>query len=228
MKVAIMFSGGKDSTFAIDYAREKGMVIDYLLSVKPSRKDCFLFHYATVEHTPKMAEMLGLKHILIGCDVADPEQEAQLVRNVVEKNPVDAVILGGTGSQETQLRSIQKALLPLHIEVFAAHAGNDHEEVFKEMLDRGYEIMITQIASDGLLNWLGKKITKDNFAELKKDSEKFGFHIGFEGGYADTLCLDAPFFSAKLEPTNVQKVIEDEYNGHVVAEIAMVKKVEVQ
>lgn len=225
MKVAILFSGGKDSAFAIDYTMENGWEIEYLLSIKPTRKDCFLFHYATVEHTPKVAQMLGLRHFLVPCDVADPEQEAQIVRNVVEKNPVDALILGGTGLQETQLRSIQKALHSLHIEVFASHAGRDHEEIFKEMINRGYEIMISQVASDGLLKWLGKKVTEENFSELKRDSEKYGFHIGFEGGYADTLCLDAPFYPAKLEVIDAKKVIDDGYNGHVVAEVGVVKKV---
>jgi diphthamide synthase (EF-2-diphthine--ammonia ligase) len=51
MDVAILYSGGKDSTFAIQHAAEKGWNIKYLISVKPTRKDCYLFHYATVELT---------------------------------------------------------------------------------------------------------------------------------------------------------------------------------
>ena len=66
MDVAILFSGGKDSTLAIEYAKKEGYNIKYLLSVKPSRRDCYLFHYATVEHTPALADAMGLKHILIG------------------------------------------------------------------------------------------------------------------------------------------------------------------
>jgi len=72
MDVAIMYSGGKDSTLAIEYALNKGYNIKYLLSVKPNRTDCYLFHFATVEHTKELAEILGLKHILINCNVADP------------------------------------------------------------------------------------------------------------------------------------------------------------
>ena len=133
MKVAIMCSGGKDSTFAIDHALENGWDVQYLLSVKPTRTDCYLFHFATVEHTPKIAAMLGLKHILVSCDVADPVLEAEIVKKEVEKvqknDPVDAVVLGGTGLQETQLRSVQNALRPMDIEVFAAHAGLEHADV---------------------------------------------------------------------------------------------------
>ena len=225
MKVAIMYSGGKDSTFAIDSAKEKGWDIRYLISIKPTRKDCYLFHYATVEHTVELAKILKIPHILEKCSVADPIKEAAIIRKIVEKNqktnPVNAVILGGTGLQETQLASIQNALRPLGIEVFASHAGEEHDLVVEKMLDKGYEILITQVASDGLIYWLGQKITKETFKQLKCDSVRFKFHIGFEGGYADTLVLDGPIFDKKLQILDSKKVIEDNYCGHI--EIEKVK-----
>ncbi|MDO8634191.1 MAG: diphthine--ammonia ligase [archaeon] len=224
MRLAVMFSGGKDSTFAIDWALSKGHEIAYLLSVKPSRKDCYLFHYATVEHTTHLAAQLGLKHILVSCDVADPVKEAEIVKNVVAKNPVDAVVFGGVGLQETQIRSVKEALAPLGIQVFPSHGGEDHGELFREMLDKGYEIVITQVASAGLLNWLGKTVTKENFPQLEVDSKKFGFHIGFEGGYADTFVCDGPIFSKRIAFGETQKIVEDDFCGHL--EVKNVKLVE--
>lgn len=219
MDVAILYSGGKDSTFAMQHARQKGWNIRYLISVKPTRKDCFLFHYATVEQTKDLAKMLGIPHFYVKCKVADPAKEANIVKEVVESNQkklrIDAVMLGGTGLQETQLRSIQIALRPLKVDAFASHAGEEHDLVMEDMLKNGYEIMITQIASDGLKEWLGKKITKENFSQLKKDSVKYGFHIGFEGGYADTLVLDCPMFTKRLVPEDISILFEDDYCGHV-------------
>ncbi|MBI2542047.1 diphthine--ammonia ligase [Candidatus Woesearchaeota archaeon] len=220
MNAAILFSGGKDSAFAIEHARSKGWNIKYLISVKPTRKDCFLFHYATVEHTKDIAKMLGIPHFYVKCKVADPVKEADIVREIVEGNQkkmnVDAVVLGGTGLQETQLKSIQKALMPLGVEAFASHAGEEHDIVMEQMLSKGYEILITQIASEGLKDWLGKKITKDNFPQLKKDSVRYGFHIGFEGGYADTLVTDCPLYTQRLVIEDMSTIFEDDYCGHVV------------
>jgi len=234
MNVAILYSGGKDSNYAVEFAKSKGWNIQYLLSVKPTRKDCYLFHFATVENTPKQAELLGLKHFLIGCDVADAEKEADIVKTFVknhqEELPIDAVILGGTGLQMTQIKSVQRSLRVVGVEVFAAHAGLDHEEVFKEMIAKGYEIMLTQVASDGLSKWLGKKITKENFAELEKDSKKFGFHLGFEGGYGDTFVCNSPLFSKKIVVNSAETIFDDKYSGHIVfsnisiADKAVVKK----
>src|SRR3989344_6225999 len=108
MDIAILFSGGKDSAFAIDHAINKGWNIKYLISVKPTRKDCFLFHYATVEQTKDIAKMLQIPHFYVKCKVADAVKEADIVKEVVQLNQkrfkIDAVVLGGTGLQETQLK----------------------------------------------------------------------------------------------------------------------------
>ncbi len=220
MDVAVLYSGGKDSTFAVNFAKEKGWNIKYLISVKPTRKDCFLYHFATVEHTKDIAKILEIPHIYVKCKVADPYKEAQIVKEVVEKQQkkykIDAVLLGGTGLQETQLRSIQDALRPLKVEAFATHSGEDHDVIIEEMLKRGYEILVTQIASEGLKDWLGKKITSENFLQLKKDSVKYGFHVGFEGGYADTLVTDCPLYPKRMVIEDMSILFEDEYCGHVV------------
>lgn len=226
MDVAILFSGGKDSTLAVETALEKGWNIKYLLSVKPNRKDCFLFHYATVEHTSKIAEMLNLKHKLITCDVADPKLEAELVKNAIEKEPVDAVILGGTGLQETQIKSIKEALAPLGIDAFASHDGKDHGEVLKEMLEKGYEICITQFASAGFdENMLGFTLTKENYQEFFEKSEKYGFHVGGEGGYYDTFVLNAPHFSKRFQFGETEKVIDGANTGHLIAKELIEKEI---
>ena len=166
-----------------------------------------------------MSKILGYKQFYLNCEVADPEKEALIVKDLVQEqqkiDKIDSLILGGVGLQETQLRSLQKALLPLKIEVFASHAGEDHELLFRDMINKGYKIIITQVASDGGKNWLGKEINKENFEDFKKDSVKYGFHIGLEGGYMDSLVIDAPFFNKKLEILDAEKIFESEYNGYV-------------
>ena len=228
MKVAILYSGGKDSTFALDFAKEKGWDIRYLLSVKPTRTDCFLFHFATVEHTVHLADMLGIKHILTSCDVADPKLEADIVKNIVlNEERVDAVVLGGVGLQETQLRSIQQALMPHGIEVFAAHAGEDHVSVMKGLIAKGYKFMISQVAADGFNEkWLGRVLANDDDVNaLVACSEKYGFHPGGEGGHYDTFTIDGPVFTHALDVQIKEKRMETACSGHIIADVKPVQKV---
>lgn len=216
MEVAVLYSGGKDSTYAIEKCLQKKWKIKYLLSIKPTRNDCYLFHYPTVEATKELAHILGLRHIYATCDVADPKQEAKIIHDIVAQNPVDAIILGGIGLQETQLRSIRDAVFDLGVEVFASHAGEDHEKLLREMIEKGYDIRITQVAVDGLGKpWLGKKISKETFPQLKKLAEYYGFHIGAEGGHYDTLVIDGPIFQKRLDITSSEVHMEDALCGHL-------------
>ena len=155
----------------------------------------------------------------IFCGTVRGRRLGWLLPIVVEANPVDAVVLGGTGLQETEIRSIQNALRPMKIDAFAAHAevGKDHAQVMEEMTNRGYEFMVTQIASDGLMQWLGKIINKDNIQQLFADAHKFGFHTGGEGGYYDSYAICGPIFGdKKIEILETEKVVDDQYCGHIV------------
>ena len=229
MDVAILYSGGKDSNLALEYALQKGWKVKYLLSVKPNRTDCYLFHYAAVEHTRLQSQILNIPHITVPCNVANPKLEANIVKKVVQKYPVDAVILGGTGLQVTQIKSIQDALLPLGIETFASHAGLDHDRLIEEMLEKNYKIMITQFAAEGLNEqWLGKILTKESFNELRKLSLKYGFHIGGDGSSFDSFVLDCPLFNKKIEFKSIKKVKETMFSGYLTAESPVLIEKEIQ
>ena len=210
-----MVSGGKDSTMAVDYAIEKGWEISYLISVKPNRTDCYLYHFATVEFTKLQAQAMGLKHFLINCDVADPKKEAELIRDVVKNNPVDAILLGGVGLQRTQIKSIENVVKEFGIKVIVPHQDWDHEQLIKEAIQKGYEIMITNVAVDGLdQNWLGKKIDSKSLEDLKRLSEKYGFHVGGEGGHYDSFVINGPIFKKRINVVD-QKKIWDKDSGYL-------------
>ena len=77
--------------------------IAYLLSVKPTRNDCFLFHFATVEHTPVLADLLGIPHILISCDVADPKEVNHTVASVIAQFKKIDILLNNAATKTRDL-----------------------------------------------------------------------------------------------------------------------------
>ncbi|MBI2005372.1 MAG: TIGR00289 family protein, partial [Candidatus Aenigmarchaeota archaeon] len=81
------------------------------------------------------------------------------------------------------------------------------EELFDKTIDSGFNIMLTDVATDGLgPEWIGKKLSKDNVQEFKRLSKKFGFDILGEGGYYNTLVTDGPIFNKRIEIINSSKI----------------------
>jgi uncharacterized protein (TIGR00290 family) len=59
--------------------------------------------------------------------------------------------------------------------------------------------MIVGVSAMGLeKEWLGEIIDKESLARLAKLSKKYGFNLTFEGGEAETLVVDCPLYSKRL------------------------------
>ena len=70
----------------------------------------------------------------------------------------------------------------------------------KELLDSGFEFIITSVSSGGLdQSWLGKKIGCTELYELENLSKKFQFNLNFEGGEAETFVTNCPLFKNKIK-----------------------------
>lgn len=224
MNVAVMFSGGKDSCYAIKHCLDNGWNIEALIAVKPVSDEAYLWHYATVELTRLQAEAMQLPLILIKCGDIGPEKEALCLETTLANLSVDALVLGGVGLQKTQIREISNVAEKYGIKVMVPHENYTSEELLKKELQE-MEIVITEVAAAGLgSEWLGKKIN-DNFEELKKLSEKFGFDLLGEGGSYNTFVTDAPHFRKRIVFLD-KKINWDEKtrSGHVVVEAALVPK----
>ncbi|MDI6807177.1 MAG: diphthine--ammonia ligase [Candidatus Aenigmarchaeota archaeon] len=207
MRVAVLFSGGKDSTQAVKWCFDKGYNVTALIAIKPKNTEAYLWHYATVEWSLLSAEAMGLPLILAKCYRKNPKDEAKELEKILKRIKIDALVLGGVGLQKTQIKEIEKVAKKYKIKVLVPYKGYSSEELVKEEIDSGFDIIITQVASDGLgPEWLGKRLDKSSFEELKELSQKFGFDLDFEGGYADTFVCDGPIFKKRIEFLNVQKV----------------------
>ena len=217
MRVAILFSGGKDSSFALYEAIKRGWEVVALIAVKPKDTEAYLWHYATVEWTILSSEALGIPLFLIKCNKTGAKEEAKELEKVLKLIKIDALLLGGVGLQKTQIREIAKVAKKFGVKVIVPHEGMDHYELFKNAIKAGFEIVITQVASAGLgPEWLGKKVDLKTLEKLKELSEKYGFHIGFEGGYADTFVVNGPIFKKRIEFLDTEKVWDNKtHSGYL-------------
>ncbi|MBI2084545.1 MAG: diphthine--ammonia ligase [Candidatus Aenigmarchaeota archaeon] len=207
MKVAVMYSGGKDSTMALNYAFEQGWEVQALISVKPKSTESFLYQYATVEWTRLSSEALGIPAIHIKSEKIGAKDEADELEDTFRNLKVDAILMGGVGLQETQIRELKRVAAKFGISIVVPYQNYTSEELFDRTVSSGFDIMLTDVATDGLgVEWLGKKLNKSNADEFKKLSKKFGFDVLGEGGYYNTLVVDGPIFKKKIEIVKSRQV----------------------
>ena len=88
-------------------------------------------------------------------------------------------------------------------------------ELSDELVQKKFEIIISSIAADGFTEkWLGRKIDNAAVLELKILSKKYGFNPAFEGGEAESMVLNAPFFKKRLIIKKAKNVMTGENTGY--------------
>ena len=216
MKLACLFSGGKDSTFAIHLAQKQGHEVVCLLSVFTKSEESHLLHHPNLQWTKLQSESMKIPQLTASSDSEKTEDElsvlSTLLQNAKEKFNIDGIVHGGIKSQ-FQKEKFESLCIKLDLVSVAPLWGTDPLQYMNELIDNNFNFIMTTVTSDGLDDtWLGKLISKSEIKILKELSEKFRFNLNFEGGEAETFVLDCPLFSNPIT-INQSKKIWDGYRG---------------
>jgi ABC transporter with metal-binding/Fe-S-binding domain ATP-binding protein len=205
MNLAALFSGGKDSTFSIYKAQKLGHTVSCLVTILTSSEESHLLHHPNIELSILQAKSMNIPQILVRADSTDTAKEVELLKSALEKAKhdykIEGLVHGGILSefQKTQFESAAKSL---GLQVISPLWKKDQRQYMQELLDSGFEFIITAVSCNGLDDsWLGKKITKNDLDKLVQLSEKYQFNLSFEGGEAETFVTSCPLFS---EPIKIQ------------------------
>ncbi len=195
MKSIALFSGGKDSTYAIYLAMQQGYEIERLITIYPKVKDSFMYHIPMIERTEIQARAMGIPR-----DVHRIDDSISALRDVLAKYDADAVISGAIASN-FQKTKIEEVCTELGMLSFAPLWGKEQELLLRDMIEAGFEIMIIGVYAYGLdQSYLGKIIDATVLDKLKKVEEKYRINLAGEGGEYETFVLDAPFFKERIVP----------------------------
>ena len=228
MKLAALFTGGKDSTYAIYLAKQQGHEITCLITVKSKNPDSYMFHTPAIEITELQAESMNLPHI-IGSTEGKKEEELEDLKDLIiaakEKFEFDGVITGALFS-EYQSSRIEKICNELGLKCVSPLWHKDQEEEMQELIDEKFEFILVSIAAYGLnKSWLNKVIVQEDLEKFKELNKKMGFHQAFEGGEAESLVLDCPLFSKKLLIEGFEIKEENENTARmIIKEVRLEKK----
>jgi len=185
MRVGVLFSGGKDSTYAAGWAMEQGFDV-VLVTIKPPEYS-MMFHHPNIHMTELQAEAIGLGQVFV--ETTEENWRVQLVKTF-KKLKLDAIVSGAVAStyQKTRLDSIASEL---QIKSFAPLWHSD-ESKLKEMLAT-MEIFVVAVSAEGLgEQFLGEPLQKLVDAKVKN------VHPFLEGGEGETFVTNAPFFKKRI------------------------------
>ncbi|PWB87651.1 diphthine--ammonia ligase [Methanobrevibacter thaueri] len=207
MNVAVLFSGGKDSTMAVYAALDAKEDVRYLLSMKSRNDESYMFHVPNIHITDLLAEALDIPIMSVETD-GIKEEELEDLRTAFENLKdlgVEAIYTGALYSVYQKSR-IEKLGSEVGLEIISPYWHVDELEYMRKIVSLGFKIMICGVAAWGLdESWLGRIIDDETIDELVRLNEKYHVDIAFEGGEAETLAIDGPIFKKRLEILKYKK-----------------------
>jgi diphthine-ammonia ligase len=209
-----LFSGGKDSSWALYRALEEGLPVERLLTVHPGG-DSYMYHVPATELASLAAESIGIELVDVHPDEFGAEEttdasaqgDAELAVLEDALEDLDEELAGGLGGvtvgaveSEFQNSRVEAMSERLGIDTYAPLWQRDPRQIAADMLTAGFEITVIRVAAGGLdESWLGRTLDADAMADLAELRASHGVHPLGEGGEFETLVQDGPHMDRRIE-----------------------------
>ena len=207
MRLAAMYSGGKDSTFAMYLAEQMGHEIVCLVTVRPEDRASWIFHTPNLSVVPVMAEAMGKELVTVPSDGTE-EGDMAAMRDALSGLDIDGIVVGALWS-DYQWDRMNLICGDLGLFVLAPLWRKDQDTVYDEMVSAGIEAIIVGVFAEGLdERWLGRRLDTDTKRELCRLRDRYGISIMGEGGEYESMTLDSPMHLNRLVIGGSEKRME--------------------
>ncbi|MDO8481043.1 MAG: diphthine--ammonia ligase, partial [Nanoarchaeota archaeon] len=224
VKLAALWSGGKDSAFAAYVMTLQNYELSCLVTLKSTNPDSYMFHTPNIDIAPLHAEAMGIPLILqetAGEKEKELEDLEKALQQAKEQYRVEGVVTGALFSNYQRDR-IEGVCDKLGLKIFAPLWHMDQEKELRLLLDRGFSIMLSSVAAQGLdASLLGRKLTQKDVDALVRIAKKHGINVAGEGGETESLVLDCPLFKKRVEIVESEIVKESEHSAQFIVKKAV-------
>jgi len=197
MRVAALFSGGKDSVFAVYIAQQYGWDVLPLVTIHSEKQDSWMFHSINIHLTELLAQAIDIP-LVKKSTKGEKEKELVDLKNLLQDLDIDGVISGAIASEYQRTR-IEKICDEIGIKSFNPLWHKNQELLLRDQVKAGFHIIIVGVFAAGFdETWLGKTIDEQTIDALVPLHEKYKINIAGEGGEFETLVLSGPLFFQKI------------------------------
>jgi diphthine-ammonia ligase len=199
LRVAVSFSGGKDSTYATWFAMHQAWDVT-LLTVRPSSTDSMMFHHPNTEWTHLQALAMGLSHEMVEMKSKDELVDLQhALARMKSEQDISGLVTGAVASDYQKTR-FDNMCDSIGLKTYTPLWHKNPRLLVEDLQKSCFRIILTAVAAKGLdESWLGRELTEQEWSRLERLSEVHGIHLTGEGGEYESFVLDAPNFSKRIE-----------------------------
>jgi diphthine-ammonia ligase len=226
MKLGVLYSGGKDSTFVCGRAREEEEVA-CLITVNPRNRDSYMFHTPNIRWVRLQAEAAELPLVEVESAGQEETELGDLTRAILlarDKYGIEGVVTGAILSVYQATR-IQRICRDLDLWCFNPLWHTDQEAYMRRLIESGFEVIVTGVFSAPFdESWLGRKIDERMLEELTRFSRRHRITLTGEGGEYETFVLDAPFFVKRILVDQASKEYHNFHGRYEITAAGLVEK----
>ncbi|MBM5805020.1 MAG: diphthine--ammonia ligase [Candidatus Verstraetearchaeota archaeon] len=211
MRVAILYSGGKDSNLATLRIHRAGHAVVALVSVIVNRPDSWMFHIPNVGLTNVQAGCMGIpweRAMVSGEKEVEVQELCSILSRLKDKWNIEGIGTGAIASRYQRER-VGQICKRLDLEELSPLWGAPEGVLLGELLDLGFEVYFTSVSAEGLgRDWLGSRLDEDRVSSLLRLKGRYGINASGEGGEYETFVCDSPLFKKKI------RILEAETSWH--------------
>jgi len=221
LRLAALFSGGKDSTWALDRALADGHDVSVLVTMAPERRDSYMFQTAAVELAAYSAEAMDIPHLVVPTSGVK-EEELGPLEETLEGLGVEGIVSGAIRSRYQKDR-IDAMCERLGLVSLAPLWQTDMSRV-EAMVKGGYHIVIVGAACMGMdERWIGRTMDARTIEDLLRLEATYRINPDGEGGEFETSVLFGPNFRRRVVIID-SEVVWDGASGYLVVRKAELRE----
>ncbi len=201
MKAAALFSGGKDSLYAVYLVEKQGVAVDYLITVLP-----------TLPLPSPHAENLAALKILAGSmrkslEIVDFKR-ADAFLEVLKTLKIDALVAGDVFVEAHKL-GLEDVCSKVGLELLEPLYSRNSSELFEEIFSSEFKVLVTGVnlkyLDEEVLGFIINSETSNDFLSKIGSINPLG-----ENGEFHTLVLECPLYSKSFRlKSSERKVAKD-------------------
>jgi ABC transporter with metal-binding/Fe-S-binding domain ATP-binding protein len=198
VKLAALFSGGKDSTYAIHLAEQMGHDVDRLVTMVPKDPYAMLFHTLNLDLMPLHSESMGREISMVRTS-GDEREDLAALKAELSGMDVEGIVTGAIAS-DYQWDRINGICEEIGLRCFSPLWRKEQEMLLRDMVSAGIRAIIVGTFVEGMdRSWLGRELDAGAIDELLLLRKKYSINVSGEGGEYESLAIGSPMHSRPIK-----------------------------